>query len=126
VCKKAFSKLSNKDKPNQITQEEYEKYRNMPNRIHEQIKKDIAEAINQHLGKTDPNKQKKLYWDRKGKDGKLLNTRFFLKENAGYISQINNYYDKMCEQEKQNNPEELQKLLNLAQNAYYRQICACY
>ena len=97
----------------------------MPNRIHEKIKKDIAEAINQRLGKT-ADKQKKLYWDRKGKDGKLLNTRFFLKENAGYIRQINNYYDQMWEQGRQNNINALRELLSLAKNPQYRPISACY
>lgn len=92
----------------------------------EKLRKQIAVTVNQHLGKTDPNKQKKLYWDRKGKDKKLMNTRLFFKENAGYIRKINNYYDKMCKQGKQNNQEELKKLLSLAKNPQCRPICACY
>ena len=90
-----------------------------------QLRTQITGTVNQHLGKPG-NKQKKLYWNRKGKDGKLMNTRFFLKENAGYIRKINNYYDKMCEQDIQNNINALQNLLYLAQNAPHRPISACY
>lgn len=85
---------------------------------------DLKDKINKVIAKR-LGKKKTLYWNRDGKDKKLMNTRFFLKENAGYISQINNYYDKMCEQEKQNDITELQKLLNLAQTAPYRTISAC-
>ena len=91
----------------------------------EKLRKQIAVTVNQHLSKTDPNKQKKLYWDRKGKDKKLMNTRLFFKENAGYIRQINNYYDNMCEQGNQNDIEELKNLLELARNANCRASCAC-
>ena len=91
----------------------------------EQIKEQIKSVINQHLGKPK-DKQKTLYWDRDGKDGKLLNKRFFLKENAGYIRKINNYYDKMCKEGNQNNLKELRELLNLAQHEPYRPISACY
>lgn len=87
----------------------------------DKIKQDIINVIAKRLGKT-----KTLYWAREGKDGKLLNTRFFLKENAGYIREINNCYDKMCEQRKQNDIEALNNLLNLAKNAYSRPISACY
>lgn len=78
----------------------------------EKKRKEINDAINYRL-----RKQKKLFWDRKGegcKDGKLLNTRFFLKENAEYIREINNLYDEMCEQGNQNDIGALNKLLNLA------------
>ena len=92
----------------------------------EKLRKQIAVTVNQHLSKTDPNKQKKLYWDRKGKDKKLMNTRLFFKENAGYIRQINNYYDNMCEQGRQNDINALQGLLSLAKNPQCRPICACY
>ena len=92
----------------------------------EKLRKQIAFTVNQHLNKTDPKKQKKLFWDRKGEDKKLMNTRLFFKENAGYIRKINNYYDKMCKEGKQNNREELQKLLSLAKNPQCRPICACY
>lgn len=87
------------------------------------IREQISQAINQYIGKP-ADKQKKLYWNRKGKDGKLLNTRFFLKENAEYIRQINNFYDDMCERGMQNDITALQQLLTLAQS--YRPICACY
>ena len=89
------------------------------------IKEQIESAINQHLGKPK-DKQKTLYWDRKGKDGKLLNKRFFLKENAGYIRKINNYYDKMCKEGKQNDIGSLNSLLGLAKSEPYRPISACY
>lgn len=102
---KAFSQIYKKDK-------------NMD------LKKDIAEAINQHLGKPK-NKQKELYWDRKGKDKKLMNTRFFLKENAGYIRKINNYYDEMCKQGKQNNQEELQNLKSFVEKLNEKEMSGC-
>lgn len=91
----------------------------------ERIKEQIKSAINHHLGKPK-DKQKELYWDRKGKDGKLLNTRFFLKENAGYIRKINNRYDKMCKEGKQNDIGSLNSLLELAKSEPYRPISACY
>ena len=90
----------------------------------EKKRKEINNAINNRL-----RKQKKLFWDKKGegcKDGKLLNTRFFLKENAGYIRKINNCYDKMCEQGDQNNIDSLSSLLELAKSEPRRPICACY
>ena len=86
---------------------------------------DLKDKINKVIAKR-LGKKKTLYWDREGKDKKLMNKRFFLKENAGYIRKINNYYDKMCKEEKQNNREELQILLDLAKNEQYRPISACY
>ena len=121
ICNELYEKrlaeklFKEKEKANQIA-EEHER---------ERIKEQIKSAINQHLGKPK-DKQKKLYWDRDGKDGKLLNKRFFLKENARYIRKINNYYDKMCKEGHQNNLKELQELLNLAQHEPYRPISARY
>lgn len=125
ICNELYEKrraeklFKEKEKENKITEEKNERDLNL-------IKEQIKSAINFHLGKTDPKKQKKLYWDRKGKDGKLLNKRFFLKENAGYIRKINNYYDKMCKEGNQNNRNELKRLLTLAQHEPYRPISACY
>ena len=109
--------------------EEQAKNKDMKEKRIKEIKQKIAKIVNSKLGKTYQKKQKKLFWERSGegcKNGQLLNTRFFLKENAGYICEINNYYDKMCEQGKQNDIGELNNLLNLAKNAYYRPISACY
>ena len=110
---------------NEIVDEYYQHREKDDLEVCEKLRKQIAVTVNQHLGKPK-DKQKKLYWNRDGKDKKLMNKRFFLKENAGYIRKINNYYDKMCKEEKQNNREELQILLDLAKNEQYRPISACY
>lgn len=64
----------------------------------ENIQHTIAKLINQHLGKKDPNKQKKLYWNKRGngcKNGKLLNERCFLNCKSGYIKKINRKWDQL-------------------------------
>lgn len=73
----------------------------------------IAKLINQHLGKKDPNNQKKLYWNKRGqgcKNGKLLNERCFLNCKSGYINKINRKWDELLDD---NNIDYKTKLENL-------------
>ena len=123
-----FSKLQNKNKSNQqITQEEYEKYRNMPNRIHEKIKEDIAKAINQHLGKPK-DKQKKLYWNKQGdgcKNGKLLNERCFLKGKSGYIKKINRKWDELLANNQINYTTKLHDLKSFVDQLNEKEANGC-
>ena len=72
-----------------------------------QIKEQIISAINQHLGKPK-DKQKKLYWDRDGKDGKLLNKRLFRK--LGYINKINRTWDELLNSKGMSYTEKLKNL----------------
>ena len=79
----------------------------------ENIQHKIAQSINQHLGKKDPNNQKKLYWNKRGngcKNGKLLNERCFLNCKSGYINKINRKWDELL---ADNQTHYKQKLHNL-------------
>ncbi|MBQ7537240.1 MAG: hypothetical protein IJT14_03925 [Rickettsiales bacterium] len=73
----------------------------------------IAQLINQHLGKKDPNNQKKLYWNKRGngcKNGKLLNERCFLNCKSGYIKKINRKYDELLADNQIHYKEKLDDL----------------
>lgn len=79
----------------------------------DKIRNDISRSINTCLGKTDPNNQKKLYWNKRGqgcKNGKLLNERFFLNCKSGYIKKINRKWDRLLDD---NNIDYKTKLENL-------------
>ena len=86
------------------------------------VRHKIEKAIEHRLGT-----QKKLYWDRDGKDKKLMNERFFLKKNAEYIRRINNYYDTLCEEGRDRyDVDKLNDLLTLAQADHKHQMPARY
>lgn len=79
----------------------------------ENIQHTIAKLINQHLGKTDPNNQKKLYWNKQGKgckNGKLLNERCFLNCKSGYIKKINRKWDELLANNQIHYKEKLDDL----------------
>ncbi|MBR1429284.1 MAG: hypothetical protein IJ590_03450, partial [Rickettsiales bacterium] len=79
----------------------------------DKIRNDISRSINTCLGKTDPNNQKKLYWNKRGdgcKNGKLLNERFFLNCKSGYIRKINRKWDELLDNDKINYKTKLENL----------------
>ncbi|MBR1429519.1 MAG: hypothetical protein IJ590_04690 [Rickettsiales bacterium] len=94
----------------------------------EKYKKAIASLINNHLGKTDQKNQKKLFWDRKGegcKDGKLLNTRCFLKSKSGYINKINREYDRLLDSKGMSYTEKLQNLQSFVEKLNEKETRGC-
>ena len=80
----------------------------------------INKAIANHLGK-----KKTLYWNRDGKDKKLMNTRFFLKENAGYINKINRKWDELLDSKGMSYTEKLQNLQSFVEKLNEKETRGC-
>ena len=92
------------------------------------LKEQIAKLINQHLGKTDQKNYKKLFWDRKGegcKDGKLLNTRCFLKSKSGYINKINDEWNMLLDDNKISYTDKLESLKTFVKKLNEKDTSGC-
>ena len=75
------------------------------------IRQHIENIIVWKLGKL-----KTLYWDREGKDRKLMNDRNRLLQGSKFIRIINEKYDQICKDRRQNYLQDMRELLDLVKN----------